>query len=713
MKRSLKKTVTFHATPLVVRRNGGRPIPVSTKLTRNRVGVFFAVMICWCYFMQAILISQLNHRTDKSDSSRFHFTPPYNSNQSIESPVSNMFAAPRYAPRTAANVKVDGDGRLPIYWINLDKSKERRSSMDKMFARMERVGKGISPIRVPAIDILQVKTLVEENRIFIDGTLVDQDDEPTNQKHERGEFLYHEAACLISHLTTILQAYNDGHELILVLEDDVVLDKEFLLNWESCAALAPSDWNVLQWSTNNQIIIKQGLALSDPWISWQPDHWSTRAYMLRRDAMRQIIERTSFVDTSGRKVWHVTEPGMVVADEVIYYMAKPSYTSTYSWIQDAGFNSTISDSGHAATATAPKDQQRLLPASTTGASKIISSREERILVLTNLRMKNEREITADIHRLRLDVEALSVWHPDSKWVVNTVLTNHTLKPYLDSLVVNVLPNHVDLRVQVSEKRFNKFRLVKSMLDELSKYDYVLLKDSDIRVTGFPWNSFMQKKGDAVVSGPLCESTEESLFRLRNKPKRQFYQFHNGHWWKNDKNFVPMYTKAAPMKVPFIEQFMVLLQADFAQWFFSRTLLPKFLDSETDFGPDLMWCGAANEFRPKQSSCHLVPVVTAHEDSRTMTAESATFNSSSMIDWFRDESPVFRKWMKRSDPWTRIIWDYNEPKLIMKECSQLIGEGDFTLQECAEYAWEGTYRRRKKKKDITKDCKLRWCMVQDA
>eukprot|EP00957_Ditylum_brightwellii_P053919 4084751-Ditylum_brightwellii.AAC.1 len=128
---------------------------------------------------------------------------------------------------------------------------------------------------------------------------------------------------------------------------------------------------------------------------------------------------------------------------------------------------------------------------------------------------------------------------------------------------------VEIRYHVDSKPFNKFRLVADLLDEMNHFDYVLIKDNDMRLSGFAWYSFMEKKGDSVITGALYQGLEESLARNLGKPKRQYYEFHEGQMWKYLS--VEEYT--------------------------SLVLDPHFLSQVSDWGIDKMWCGAAKSFRP--------------------------------------------------------------------------------------------------------------------
>jgi hypothetical protein len=96
-------------------------------------------------------------------------------------------------------------------------------------------------------------------------------------------------------------------------------------HWHSYVQSAPPNWNALQLANNNPVVTKQGVDHLVPnhvfLVSWQLDRWSVGAYILSRRGMRQILQRTYFRNIDGADVWHLTEQDMVLADEVLYYLA--------------------------------------------------------------------------------------------------------------------------------------------------------------------------------------------------------------------------------------------------------------------------------------------------------------------------------------------------------------------------------------------------------
>jgi hypothetical protein len=241
-----------------------------------------------------------------------------------------------------------------------------------------------------------------------------------------------------------------------------------------------------------------------------------------------------------------------------------------------------------------------------------------------------------------------------------------------------LPPFVEIHVRAS-KRFNKYLFLSSLLSNgtISGYDYILLKDSDIRLAGFAWNTFMDRKGDAVVAGALRENVVESLAHNAGKRPRQCYQIHEAPFWK--EGLGPTFWKGViPLDVPIIEQFFALFQADFGQWYFSQILTNDFVSQQSDWGPDLMWCGAARQYKPDQTPCRLVPVSLLHVDTKTTKVN--------MTEGFDELDRVrgikaFKPWLSYQHEWGDIVRDANFIQ-VKKRCNAHTHSKYFNITDCA-------------------------------
>jgi len=137
-----------------------------------------------------------------------------------------------YAYKRTKGKKDYLDGIDVIYWINLDRSTDRRKNMEKMF--QDPVFKGKKIVRISAIDgkASNIDNVLNEN---FEGM-------------QPNRFTKVEYACLLSHLTAIKQFSESNDEVALIMEDDMTL--EFKPYWKKTVKQimenAPSDWEIIQ-----------------------------------------------------------------------------------------------------------------------------------------------------------------------------------------------------------------------------------------------------------------------------------------------------------------------------------------------------------------------------------------------------------------------------------------------------------------------------------
>jgi GR25 family glycosyltransferase involved in LPS biosynthesis len=359
--------------------------------------------------------------------------------------------------------------------------------------------------------------------------IVEPDDEEDWKKHGRHEYTTVEIACHLSHLSAVLEAYEAGHEVVLITEDDVSISDDFLRNWKEYAELAPKNWRVLQWSTSNAAVLGQNKnMIKDPWISWQPDHFGARGYMLNRAGMEEILTHTYLRRADGdgnSSYWAIDKPGIGVSDELVYYYNKgAAYTSTFAWIGTMGGETTFGHDG--------KHHVLEIEASSNQSLSVFhpSNRSESILVAMNCLFSDVENLVKGMNQVKADAASLTACHPKSLWKIKIVLADVSLRSFFEEQASS-LPENVQTRVFVGTKAFNKFQWIADLSKEIADHDYLLLKDNDIRLAGFSWNTFMERKGDAIISGIPRQSVDESLLTHMHTKNRQWFQYHDGQRWK--------------------------------------------------------------------------------------------------------------------------------------------------------------------------------------
>jgi hypothetical protein len=405
--------------------------------------------------------------------------------------------------------------------------------------------------------------------------------------------------------------------------------------------------------------------------------------------MRQILEKSRFFDINNRSMWHLTQRGVVVPEEVVYYYAGSSYTSSYPWIRhttSSVHNYTDADeTAVVALATIAFSESPIHSAS--------ALRTERIVVVTNIALKWPSQFTVERKGLREDIDALSRWNPDCKWHVNVVVSTDWMARKFKRATLD-LPPFVEIYIRTSNERFNKYQFLKSLVSagtiNSTGYDYILLKDSDMRLAGFAWNTFMDRKGNAVVAGAVRQAVDESLARNAGstKRRRQFYQIHDATFWKEGLG-TTFWKGVVPLDVPIIEQYFALIQADFGSWFFSQILTDDYVSQPNDWGPDMMWCGAAGEYKPDQPSCYLVPVSILHDDTRTIKINKSWGDAGRKVLRRFATNEVFKRWLSKQEIWLKIMGGANVTD-FKRRCQAYTYSEHFNIADCAFTAQQSNF-----------------------
>jgi hypothetical protein len=293
-----------------------------------------------------------------------------------------------------------------------------------------------------------------------------------------------------------------------------------------------------------------------------------------------------------------------------------------------------------------------------------------VLVIMNTLVHNRAHVDRALSEIAADADA--ILRSDgirAAWAVTIVLESNlteqaALQSYVASKTQASRIESVGFRVVAREGRFSKWALLTNYLSRLPQFDRVLLKDSDQRLAGFPWATFVEKKGKAVIAGALRQSVDEGLIRTRLADgflPRQYFQYNNAGTWKRSRAQEYLQVQAQP--VNFVEQYFVLLDTKFASYFFGRILAKKY-EIASSWGPDAMWCGAAHEWLQMEEQeqaagsaltagqagtrqpCVLVPLVTNHEDTRQIQKTDGDKNSliaSGMSVFSKD----FKEWLAYS------------------------------------------------------------------
>jgi GR25 family glycosyltransferase involved in LPS biosynthesis len=157
-----------------------------------------------------------------------------------------------------------------IYWINLDRSKDRFKNMTKILSKFP-----VKNIRISAIDGKNMSD-IELYKNYEDNT----------QQPDRTKIEY---ACLLSHLTALKTFSESNYEIALIMEDDISMD--FLQYWKTpidkVIKDAPDDWEILMLT---YMINRNVPDLVDIYTLNKNGYiWSAASYLITRKAAVKFI----------------------------------------------------------------------------------------------------------------------------------------------------------------------------------------------------------------------------------------------------------------------------------------------------------------------------------------------------------------------------------------------------------------------------------------
>lgn len=200
------------------------------------------------------------------------------------------------------------DGIDCIYWINLDRSTDRKQKMEEMFTDPIFSGKPIK--RIEAVD---GKTVVLRDKIKME-----------NKRNSDLEY-----ACLISHLNAIKTFSETEYDTALIFEDDVTL--EFKKFWKTSLKQiienAPPDWEIIQLCYITSSTINSDYKLNNYKINQYGNIASMAAYIINNSTAKKFMNDTYDVNTKRYKLldYHTHE-----ADHYLYKCLR-TYTYKYPY----------------------------------------------------------------------------------------------------------------------------------------------------------------------------------------------------------------------------------------------------------------------------------------------------------------------------------------------------------------------------------------------
>ena len=199
------------------------------------------------------------------------------------------------------------------YWINLDRSTDRKQNMEKIFE--DEVFK--------EVPIIQRFSAIDGKKSGVIDRYIRVDDKTINDA---------EYGCLLSHLEVIREFSQSSHNIALVMEDDITLD--FKKYWKKSIREvidnAPEDWEIILLCYHSDIHPSEEYTLN------QNNYWSTGAYIINNKAAKKLTSSTFIKGT-----YHLDDKTKQAADDYLFIKLR-TYVYKYPYfIYGYSENTTI------------------------------------------------------------------------------------------------------------------------------------------------------------------------------------------------------------------------------------------------------------------------------------------------------------------------------------------------------------------------------------
>ena len=172
--------------------------------------------------------------------------------------------------------------KIKKYYINLDRSVDRRDYMEEQIERL-----GIENIeRVPGVDGKKANS-TEEGKLEDFKYKISY----TKRKVKKGEI-----GCILSHFKAIRKSYENGDEYAIIFEDDILLDMSKVWNFKFSEIIekVDSQMEIINLSTNTVPSRNKPLNLEE-YNPKKRSSW-TCSYLITRKGMEKIFRLTESLE---------------------------------------------------------------------------------------------------------------------------------------------------------------------------------------------------------------------------------------------------------------------------------------------------------------------------------------------------------------------------------------------------------------------------------
>ena len=234
--------------------------------------------------------------------------------------------------------------QIPVFYINLDRSTEKREKMENQlklhFKNFQRIS-GVDGNKLyPNIYTNKINNNTSYNLKNFDGTI-----SRVNPSSVIG--------CLLSHIKTILLVDEKGYNNAVILEDD--MDLQYYPKWnttiETIINEAPKNWDIIKLFSLNESKLKEDVELFKKGIKYRKlsqdnmkSEWSTGCYIINKRGISKILKdiQNNEFKIDKNKYKYLVADYYLYKNKNVYEYTKPlvaPFHNNKSDIENNGLNS--------------------------------------------------------------------------------------------------------------------------------------------------------------------------------------------------------------------------------------------------------------------------------------------------------------------------------------------------------------------------------------
>ena len=177
------------------------------------------------------------------------------------------------------------EGNFPektkAFYINLDKNVKRKNELIESYTNSD-----LQVIPLNRFSAIPGKTVDLDKWLTPEALLQVRETEKTNTRTHHYQLTIGAVGCFLSHYTLAKQLLDDNSaEYYLILEDDIIFDKNILNDIKRYLSIVPKDWDIIQLSTLRNInytVVGE---------FYQPSgFWGMQSYILNKRGAKKLID---------------------------------------------------------------------------------------------------------------------------------------------------------------------------------------------------------------------------------------------------------------------------------------------------------------------------------------------------------------------------------------------------------------------------------------